>query len=780
MEDSASALLESALAHHEAGRRDEAERLYREVLAREPRNAVASHNLAVLAMQSGRGIAAALPSFRAAWEADPSHARHWISYLRALVEAGDIETARAVHADGTRRKLQGPSVDALLGRGVAAPAPHGVATTAPAPAQIEAMVRLAREGRFAEVERIARAWTREHAGSAIAWKALGWALVELDRAGDAMPALEEAARRDPRDAETLELLGRALLRMSMVKEAEDALRRATRADAGNAAAFHGLARALLAQRRLDDARGACERALALQADFAEAHATLADIDALLGRRAQALEGYRRALEIRPTLGAAYHALFALLLEDRRLEDAEAVTRRYIAALPGDAQARVNLGAILANLGRLDEAVRAYGEALELQPDSLAIRSARLLTRNLTGETGAAMREEAALYGRFATRQARPFTTWKCARDPGRLVVGFVSGDLGEHPVGYFLESVLASAERDRVEWIGYPTFHRNDEVARRIESHVSRWHSLAGLDDGAAAERIREDGVHVLLDLAGHTAGNRLPVFAWRPAPVQASWLGYFATTGVEQMDFLVADAISVPPSDEAHFTERIERLRDTRLCFTPPRDAPEIAVLPATARGHVTFGSFQKLTKINDEVLRAWARVLEASPGARLRLQGRGLGDATLAQRMRERMGAAGIDASRVALCEGTSRAAYLAAHAQVDIILDTFPYPGGTTTCEALWMGVPTVTLAGATLLSRQGASMLTAAGLDDWIAGSLEGYVTLAARKAGDPASLAALRAAMRQRISRTPLLDAPRFARSLDDALWEMWSARTLSA
>jgi predicted O-linked N-acetylglucosamine transferase (SPINDLY family) len=296
------------------------------------------------------------------------------------------------------------------------------------------------------------------------------------------------------------------------------------------------------------------------------------------------------------------------------------------------------------------------------------------------------------------------------------------------------------------------------------------------LNDEAVARLIHADGIHILLDLSGHTAKNRLPVFAWKPAPVQATWLGYFASTGVAEMDYVLADETGVPDHQRANFSETVWYLPDTRLCFTPPDTDLPVASLPSLGKGYLTFGCFQNFAKLGDEVLAVWGRIFTALPNARLRLASKQLGDATVAAQLSLRLQQQGIAAARVTMHGAVPRRAYLEAHAEVDVLLDTFPYPGGTTTCEALWMGVPTLTLAGNTLLARQGASLLTAAGLPDWIATREADYVDKAIRLSGDLPKLAALRAGLREQVSTSPLFDAPRFARHFEDALWGMWQAR----
>ena len=356
-----------------------------------------------------------------------------------------------------------------------------------------------------------------------------------------------------------------------------------------------------------------------------------------------------------------------------------------------------------------------------------------------------------------------------------LRVGLVSGDFRNHPGGYFLENLLKNIDTGQVELFAYPINLMEDDLTARIRPRFAAWKPLAGLNDETAARLIHADGMHLLLDLSGHTRSNRLPIFAWKPAPVQASWLGYFASTGMAEMDYLVADPVSVPESNQVHFTEEIWNLPETRFCFTPPAVDMELGVsqLPALRNGCITFGCFQNLAKLNDDMLTLWGRIFQQLPKARLRLQNAHFNSPGMQEDLRCRLTAKGITPERITLEKGAPRAEYLAAHADIDIILDTFPFGGGTTTCEALWMGVPTVTLAGNTMVGRQGASMLSCAGLADWIADDAEDYVAKTVDHASDFEKLARLRAGLRKQVLASPLFDGPRFARNFAAALWGMW-------
>ena len=521
--------------------------------------------------------------------------------------------------------------------------------------------------------------------------------------------------------------------------------------------------------------GVAPRAAPREPTDAESAWRQAQVLGAAGRFAEAEPFARQAVKLRPAWSDAHLVAGQVAMRRARLTEALAALREAVRLAPDSLQAQYDLATVTLWRGDVDGALAGYDRAVALRPTDLALRSTRhFATHYLSGEDRAARLREARDFGARAAAGVKPFTAWRCDPDAHRLRVGFVSADLGDHPVGYFLASTLEALAGSRIECIAYPVRVMHDPVASRLQRSFASWHPLTGLPDAEAARRIEEHGVHVLVDLAGHTALNRLPLFAWCAAPLQLSWLGYFATTGLEGIDALLADQASVAPGDAAYFTEALECLAGTRLCFTPPDDAPAIAPLPALARGHVTFGCFQNLAKVNARVIETWSRVLHALPGSRLVIRNGALADAGVVDELRARMTAAGIDVARVDFGQGLPRAEYFASYGGVDIMLDTFPYPGGTTTCEALWMGVPTVTLAGGTLLSRQGASMLRAAGLDDWVAADPGAYVERAVAAAADLASLAALRATLRERLPNSRLIDARRFAADFESSLLGLWA------
>jgi predicted O-linked N-acetylglucosamine transferase (SPINDLY family) len=350
----------------------------------------------------------------------------------------------------------------------------------------------------------------------------------------------------------------------------------------------------------------------------------------------------------------------------------------------------------------------------------------------------------------------------------------VSGDFKNHPVAFFLLNLLRHTDKTRIEFFAYSTIAFEDDYTRSIKNEIRSWQVLSRESDLAAAKQIHADGIHILIDLAGHTGHGRLPIFSFKPAPIQVSWLGYFSTTGLPEMDYVLVDEIGVPERDSLQFTERIRYLPETRLCFTPPETAPAVDPSPVLKNKHITFGCYQNISKVNDQVLKCWGSILSALPNAKLRWQCAQFVDAEARKLVLNRLGRSGISDAKFQLLDGTSRQDYLDSYRNVDMVLDTFPFPGGTTTCEALWMGVPTLTLAGSNFLSRQGASILTAAGLSNWVTFSGVDYEMKAIEFANDLVALSQLRMKLRSMVAPTALFDGARFARIFEMTIWNIWS------
>ncbi len=536
-------------------------------------------------------------------------------------------------------------------------------------------------------------------------------------------------------------------------------------------------RALTAHRSgdLDGAAGLYIQAIEVAPDIAAYHAGLGDVVRDQGRPDRAAVCYGRALAITPDDPALLGALARTLSNQGRHTEAIVQYEHIVALQPGVATAHIALANALMAQGRIEPALAEYDQALAIDPASALARSNRLLCLNYSERDPAAIfADHRAWEAAHASAPANPVHSNE--RDPDRrLRIGYVSGDFRNHPVAAFIAPLLAAHDRADVQVFAYADVPRPDAVSQRLSGLADRWTSIVGVSNEILAEHIRAAKIDILIDLGGHTAGERLGLFALRPAPIQATWIGYPNTTGLSSIDYRLVDAVTDPPgAADALASETLVRLEDGFLCYEPSADAPEPAPPPCLARGYVTFGSFNFPTKLSDGVLAAWAAILTRTPTARLLLKGGYEADPGARANVVSRLAASGVAEDRIAFLPWTATTAeHLARYGEIDIALDTFPYNGTTTTCETLWMGVPVVALLGDRHAARVSASLLARVGLDDLIAADVETYVEIATRLAGDPDRLAEIRRTLRPRMAASPLCDGPAFARKLEAAYRTMW-------
>jgi predicted O-linked N-acetylglucosamine transferase (SPINDLY family) len=528
----------------------------------------------------------------------------------------------------------------------------------------------------------------------------------------------------------------------------------------------------------DSALLSMQKALAFSPNSPEIHRDLGAVFLQLGDFKASERASRQALALKPNLPGAQNNLSNALAATGKLLEAEDCLKLALEAEPESAAFLANLGGVLLWQGRVSEGIVKFRSARNADPLFMAAHHNLLFALSIEQtSTNDAYLEEASVFSRsLEAFRAASYIDWPSIDlgvNPESLRVGFVSGNFRANPVGFFLESTLARLKSSRVELIAYATSDKVDALTERIRPAFKHWVNSFGMDDAALADKIRKDGIHVLVDLNGHSDGNRLPVFVRKPAPLQVSWLGYWASTGLREIDFVLMDEVSLPEHNQHQFIEAVHYLPDTRLCFTPPEPEVPVGPLPALQNGHITFGCFQVRTKVNDAVLSLWSNVLHAVPHSRLRLASNQTNDSALRKQLRARFEKAGIDMARVTLVGPVPREQYLRSYGEVDFILDTFPFTGGTTTCEALWMGVPTLTMTGNTLIARQGTSMLGCVGLTDWIAVDEADYLNKAVQHAADPHALHLLRASLRKRTLASPLCDAERFAGHLEQSFFDMW-------
>ncbi|MBR8346990.1 tetratricopeptide repeat protein [Burkholderia ambifaria] len=734
----------------ECGRLDDAIAHYRRAVALRPDYPEAHNNLGN-ALRDARDPAEAMQSCSRAIELRPGYAEAYNNLGNVLQDLGELDAAAASYGKAIAFHPAYAEAHSNLGNVLRAQERHA-----------DAIVHYRRAIELNPALRVA------HRGLAIALRATD----------DFDGALEHArAGLEPDDAEGHCTLGRSLRSMNDFDGAARLFERACEIDPGYAPAWCRLGELRCQQGEYEESLRLCRHAIELDPELADAYNFLGLAYHNLDRMAASELSHRHAIDLNPDDADAHHNLAAALFRLDKLD--EAMSEYRIAQELGvdPVKIQLTLGDILWAKRDFTGAVAAFREAVEHDPHRAYAR----LLFNMSSSPAFAPEEwvvDAQRYGDYLARDARLLSHDReqhALQARGRpLRVGFVSGDLRQHPVGIFLESVLAHLDRTRIEPHAYVTFVVEDDVTARLKSGFASWKKLTCLNRDQAARMIHDDGIDVLVDLAGHTNWSGLPVFAHRPAPVQASWLGFFATTGCRAIDYFIGDPHTLPADEAHHFVEQPWHLPDSYLCFTPPAYDIAVGPLPMATNGGVTFGCFGKLTKISDDVIALWSRLLHALPDARLMLKAHELGASDLNRATLERFARHGIGAHQLILEGGSPRAEYFNAYNRIDIALSPFPYPGGTTTAEALWMGVPVIGMKGGRFVTHICESLLHAAGMGDWIAADEDAYLAKAIAFARDRDALAALRATLRERTLASPLCDAARFARNLEDAFHGMWA------
>jgi protein O-GlcNAc transferase len=650
---------------------------------------------------------------------------------------------------------------------------HHLKAISPSDVEINNLLQLYQTGRYDDAEKLAQLLTEKFSTHQFAWKVLGAVLGQTGRKSEAVNANQKSVQLMPQDAEAHSNLGITLQELGRFEEAAASYKKAIVLKPDYAEAHSNLGNALTELGRFEEAEASLRRAIALKPDYAEAHSNLGITLQELGRFEEAAASYKKAIALKPDFVKAHNNLGSALTEIGRFEEAEASLRQSIALKPDYAEAHNNLGNTLKELGRFEEAAASYKKAIALKSDFAEVHSNLLFLYSGFNYDASQYLKEAHDYGcKITEAVTSQFSSWLC-EDRQVLRVGLVSGDLRNHPVGYFLEGLLKKFSRSKLALFAYPTKLLEDELSLRIKPHFSAWRPLVGISDEAAANLIHSDGINILIDLSGHTAKNGLPIFAWKPAPIQVTWLGYFASTGVAEIDYIVGDSYVTPVEEANHFTEKIWRLPESYLCFTQPNEDVDVVPLPALTNGSVTFGCFNKIERMSDKVVEVWGRILKAIPDSRLFLKGKTFSDDSMRDAIYRRFGLVGIGKERLILEGSSSRLKYLAAYNSVDIALAPFPYGGGTTSAEALWMGVPVIVKRGNHFLSHLGESIAHNAGLSNWIASDEDDYVTKAIEFSANLDDLAALRSRLRAQVVSSPLFDAERFANHFENALREMW-------
>lgn len=684
----------------------------------------------------------------------------------------------------------------------------------PPRADVEALLTLYNFRRYAEAESRTRALLEQYPEFGFGWKLLGGILQMQGK--DALPAYQKAAQLlsdDPHAhynfgvslksagrideaaasyrkaialksdfAEAHSNLGNALKDLGRFEDAAASYLRAIKVKPGSADTHVSLGIVLNGLGRLEDAASSYRKAVEIKPDFALAYYNLGNTQKDLGRFNDAVTSYRRAIEIKPDIAEAHNNLGGVLKDMGQLDAALASYRRALELKPDIAEAHNNLGSILKDLGQIDAALASYRRALELKPDFAEAYSNLLF---LYGYQGLVDPDEYLVQARNWEQACVPARERQEARHRDfrrmplagrRLKVGYVSGDFRQHAVSYFVEQLFTHHERTRIELFAYSTQSMRDAVTGRLQALAEHWVQFAAISDDAIRARIAADDIDVLIDLSGHSAHNRLGVFARRAAPVQAHYLGYFASTGLTEMDYWIGDEILTPAATDNHFCEQVWRLPRVWVSYESQADAPVPDWHP-DRDGNIWVGSFNNLAKLTPATLALWAKILDALPEARLLLKTKELAEYGNRRRILDEMAGHGIAPDRIELQDRSVTpdwSAHMGYYNRLDIALDPVGgVGGGTTTCDALWMGVPVITYEGDRMAERMTASMLNAIGHPEWIARTEAEYIDKVVALARDLQQRNTLRFTQRERMALSPLCDAKGLALSLENAYVEMF-------
>jgi predicted O-linked N-acetylglucosamine transferase (SPINDLY family) len=664
-----------------------------------------------------------------------------------------------------------------------------------------------RAGKLREAESIYRQILSAQPNQPETLHMLGLLAYQSGHASAAVDLIGKAIAINPNDAAYHSNLGMALTALGRLDEAAKALQNAIRLEPNLPEPHNNLGNTFRALGRLDEAAAMFRKAIQLSPSFTAARINLGNIHRARGEFEQAISEFLAALRINPHLPEAQTNLANTLLDQGKLADAMAAYRAAVGLDPSNSLYHYNLGvalerngqtdeamaclrgairlnprfipayhlgALLQDCGQIDEAIACFRGALSVDPNAAIVHSGLCYALHFHPDSTpeSILREHRDWNQRFAAPLTPKTPTFANDRSPDRkLKIGYVSPNFHEHPVARFLLPLLENHDRQNVRIFCYGGVARPDDYTHRAQRAAEVWRDVRGLGDAQLADQIREDGIDILVDLSAHLADNRLLAFARRPAPVQMTYLAYCSTTGVDAIGYRISDGVLDPPgADESVYAEKTVRLPHCYWCYEPPANAPEVGPLPAQRNGHVTFGCLNNFSKVSAAALDAWVRILGQVPGSHLILHAR---PGSHRQRVLERFAAGGIAAERIRFVEQRPQAQYLATYNDIDIALDSFPYAGGTTSCDALWMGAALVTLRGEIAVGRGGATILHTLGLDSLTANDVEAYVTSAVGLARDLPRLTELRSTLRLRMQSSPLMNAAQFARDMETLYREIW-------
>uniref|UniRef100_UPI00102C5089 O-linked N-acetylglucosamine transferase, SPINDLY family protein n=1 Tax=Candidatus Magnetaquicoccus inordinatus TaxID=2496818 RepID=UPI00102C5089 len=626
-------------------------------------------------------------------------------------------------------------------------------------------------------ERCYRSALQQRRDHPVAWLNLIRLCQAQKRTAETTALLQEALSLWPDHVDLLRLQGDHLYEQEEAEAALSIYRRIESLQPGLANTANAMGVAWRALGNNEEAEAAWLRCLCIDPQHVVALANLGTLYRLKKRHEEGLRCLRKAAQLQPDDPDTMASLACTLIDLGLISEAMQLMAPLLVRYPEHLDLLGMQAFALVQQARIEEGQQLLAKARERKPDSLvAIGNtlfSSLYSDSLDGQMQSQLHQELAVHVRQQVTPLPPSPPALLHRQSCRI--GYLSPDLRSHPVGLFIEPILRHHNRDRFHVTCYALPHAADETTERLMRYAQSWRNLEGWKREKMAQQIRDDEIDILIDLAGYTAGGRMDLMACRAAPLQAVFLGYPFSTGLPEIDYIVADRHVIPAEERHLYTEKVLYLQESFLCYHRA-GAPPVAPLPALKNGYITFGSFNNLPKLSDKTVALWAKLLHALPDARLLLKASSLGDAGTMQLVQQRFRVQGIADERILMRPASPMERYLAEYADVDIALDPTPFNGGTTSCDTLWMGVPLVTLLGEGFMSRMGSSVLHTIGSPQWVASTCEEYVQIACQLATDYALLATIRAGLRERMQHSPLCAAPSYTADLERQLLRIWHSR----
>ena len=615
----------------------------------------------------------------------------------------------------------------------------------------------------------------KYPNSSILFNILGAVLASQNQFDKAVENYKRSIKINPNYAQAYNNLGIVFHKLDKINEAVDKYRKAISLNSDFAEAFHNLGNAFRELNKPTDALSYFKKAIKIKPNYVEAFNSLGETNQILLNKKEALANFQEAIKIKPNYAEAYNNLGLLLDDLIRFDESLSSYNKAIKLKPNYEKPYNNLGNLLSDLGKYDEANDLYLKAIKIKPDYAKAYSNLLFNYNYMINYDPNLYLSYAKKYRSNCKVIKKSLSFKYQyeENPKKLKLGFVSADFGNHPGGFFTLSTLRELRKKNFELVSYATIDRNDEFSPHFKPLFSKWNSIKEKKDIEVVEQIFKDGIHILIDSQGHSAGNRLSIFMYKAAPIQASWLSQ-GSLGIPEVDYFIGSPHVTPKNEENHYVEKILRLPEISQVFTPPDFEVTTDSLPALKNNFVTFGCINKLAKIHDEVILLWSKILLTVSNSKLLIKNRNLKNNEVNENICSKFEKHNIKRNRLILIDETkTRRENLEVFNQIDIALDPFPFQGNTSTCEAVWMGVPVLTLKGDRFLFHFGESINSNLNMHDWIAKNYEEYVSKAVKFSSDLNELSKIRKNLRQIALQSPVFDAPRFTEHFSKMLWDMW-------